>query len=402
MRIAVFHNLPSGGAKRALYEQVLRLSERHAIDVYTLGRANHAFCDIRPLVQRHRVFGFEPGPHFAHPFGILDHGVRTADLLRLRRVQRAIADEINQGGYDVALVHSDEYTNSPIVLQFVQIPVVYYSHDTLRQIYDPPITRPYSELTGLRSWVDRVNILRRTYFASVAREDKASLVSASRVLVNSYFTRECIYRLYAVSSRVCYLGIDVQAFRPLGLDKDEYVMSVGSVTPAKGFDFVIESLALIPEPKRPPLMIVGNVARSDEQSFLERLARRNGVRLEFRVLVKDSELVELYNRARITLCAPVLEPFGLVSLESMACGTPVIGVAEGGVRETIRHGETGLLTDRDSRLFADAILELLANPSLAEALSRQGVDHVREHWSWEDSVMRLQSHLAAVTNGKSY
>ena len=96
----------------------------------------------------------------------------------------------------------------------------------------------------------------------------------------------------------------------------------------------------------------------------------------------------------MTLYAPVLEPFGFVPLESMACGTPVVGVAEGGVRESVRHEETGLLTDRDPEHFADAILRLLNNPLLIDELGERGPDYVRNHWSWDASVVRLESHLA--------
>lgn len=400
MKIAVYHNLPSGGAKRALFEMVRCLVDRHEIDVFTLSSANHDFCDLRSFVQKHQVFTLEPLPLLPSPLGLLNHGVRTADIFRLCPVEQSIAKEINHSNYDVVLVHTDQYTQSPLVLQFLQVPSVYYCQDALREVYDPSIARPYLQLTGLRDWVNRLNVLRLLYFATVTRKDKASLRAATLVLVNSYFSCETIYRLYAVRPQVCYLGIDTETFRPLGLERDDYVISVGAVRPSKGFDFIIESLALVPEQQRPLLLIVGNHVSSDEQRYLEAVAHRHNVRVEFRSLVQDTELVELYNRARITLYAPVLEPFGFVPLESMACDTPVIGVAEGGVRETISHGETGLLTDRDPKPFADAISELLTKPRLAEELGQRGPNYVQKHWNWNDSVARLESHLTAAA-GKS-
>ena len=168
-------------------------------------------------------------------------------------------------------------------------------------------------------------------------------------------------------------------------------MSVGAVTPIKGFDFLIRSLALIPQPKRPPLLIIGNSVNRSESEYLKYLARQNDVNMKVQSLVCDSELVELYNRARATLYAPILEPFGFVPLESMACGTPVVGVAEGGVRETIRHGETGLLLDRDPRQFADAVVQMLTDRAMAEALGRRGPEYVRQHWSWDRSVVACRS-----------
>jgi glycosyltransferase involved in cell wall biosynthesis len=83
----------------------------------------------------------------------------------------------------------------------------------------------------------------------------------------------------------------------------------------------------------------------------------------------------------------------------MACGTLVIGVAEGGVRETIRHGETGLLTDRDPKQFADALLKLLADPSLAAELGRRGIEYIRQQWNWDRSVAGLEKHFEEAARG---
>ncbi len=399
MRIAIYHNLPSGGAKRALYEQTRRLSQHHELDVYTLSCAEHTFCDIRPFVHNYRVFDFRRRSTYPHPFGLLDHGVRTTEIFRLHPVQRAMAKAINRGDYDVILVHSDQITQSPIILQYLQIPSAYYCHDVLRKVYDPPITRPYMKLMGLRYWVNQLNLLRPLYFATIAKEDNNSLTSATLVLVNSYFSSETVYRLYEVSARVCYLGVDIDLFRPLRSKKDDYVLSVGAVTPPKGFDFIIKCLGLIPKRQRPPLVIVGNHVDQNERLFLENLAHLNDVQVEFRSCIQDTALVELYDRARLTLYAPILEPFGLVSLETMACGTPVVGVAEGGVRETIRHGETGLLTDRDPTQFAEAMLTLLIEPSLAAKMGEQGAAYIRHHWRWEDSAARLESYLKTIADG---
>ncbi|MBC8262929.1 MAG: glycosyltransferase [Anaerolineales bacterium] len=82
----------------------------------------------------------------------------------------------------------------------------------------------------------------------------------------------------------------------------------------------------------------------------------------------------------------------------MACGTPVVGVREGGVRETLLHNETGLLTERDPRQFADAVLGLLTNPISVDALGRLGPSYVQEHWSWDATVAQVEAHLKAVTS----
>ena len=86
MRIALFHNAPSGGAKRAIYEWTRRLTEHHQIDVYTLNSADHDFCDIRPFVQQYQVFDFAPRKLFNSPWGRLNQ--TTLGLSRQMRRPR--------------------------------------------------------------------------------------------------------------------------------------------------------------------------------------------------------------------------------------------------------------------------------------------------------------------------
>ena len=98
MRVALFHNAPSGGAKRAIYEWTRRLATSHDVDVYTLTTADHAFCDIRPLVRRHVVFDFAPRRLFQSPWGRLNQVQRWRDLEELSAIGRRIADQIHGGG----------------------------------------------------------------------------------------------------------------------------------------------------------------------------------------------------------------------------------------------------------------------------------------------------------------
>ena len=106
--------------------------------------------------------------------------------------------------------------------------------------------------------------------------------------------------------------------------------------------------------------------------------------------VSEAELVAYYNRAMVVAFVPYLEPFGLVPLEAMACGTPVIGVREGGVRETVSDGQSGLLIDRDPRAFAAALGRILDDQAFAGRLGIQARAYVEQQWTWERSVDQLE------------
>ena len=134
MKIAVYHNLPSGGGKRALYELTMRLANSHEIDVYTLTCAEHEFCDLRPYCRHHHVYPFLPLPLARRPFGRLNQGIRAVDLLRLRRVQRYIARDVDRRRYDVVFVHNCQYGQAPTLLRFLRTPSVYYCQEPPRQM----------------------------------------------------------------------------------------------------------------------------------------------------------------------------------------------------------------------------------------------------------------------------
>src|SRR5258708_29848555 len=98
MRIALFHDLASGGAKRSVFEVTRLLAVRHKIDCYTLSSANHTFCDLSPYVDDYHIFDFESFPLFNSPFGRLNQLQRWRGLRRLEEVCRTIALRIDQGG----------------------------------------------------------------------------------------------------------------------------------------------------------------------------------------------------------------------------------------------------------------------------------------------------------------
>ena len=125
------------------------------------------------------------------------------------------------------------------------------------------------------------------------------------------------------------------------------------------------------------------------------------VDLEVKKAIPDSELVSLYNRARLFVYAAILEPFGLAPVEAMACGTPVVAVKEGGVRESVLHNETGILTPRDEGAFAEATTDLLENDEQRERMGCRGVEVVRSFWTVRHAGERLEAHLRqAVARSK--
>lgn len=395
MRIAVYHDLPSGGAKRTLYESVRRLAQRHQVDVFTLESADHIFGDLRPYVAQHRVYPFAPLRLLQSPFGRANQAIRIADLRRLNGLGREVARDILVGGYDVAFINPCRFENAPSVLRHLEsVPSVYYCQEPPRLLYESIPARPYDDSQSRRRrMLNHVDPMLKLYRSILARVDRRNVLNADRVLANSRFMRDVVNSIYGIDARVSYLGVDTEWTQPRKLDKEAFVLSVGSLTPLKGFDFLIEALASIPAERRPPLTIASNFQNPPERAYLEALARERGVALNLAGNVSDEALVTLYSRARLVAYAPVREPFGLVALEAMACGTPVVAVAEGGILETVLHEHTGLLTEREPTAFAEALMRLYENPVLAETYGRNGRECVLRRWSWVQAAETLETHL---------
>jgi len=399
MRIAIYHNLPSGGGKRSLLEMVKRLAGRHEIDVYTLSSAEHNFCDLRPLAAKHRVWPFKPARLLRSPFGRLNQLIYLWDMLRLDRLDQRIGREIDTSGYDVAFIHHCRYRQSPAILRFLQTPSVYYCQEPPRWIYDPPAQRPYLVSPWERPWHMRVDPLPKLYRKALQDRDAQNVRLARVVMVNSYHSKEQVWRVYGKEPLVCYLGVDTNVFRPMPVQREPRILSVGATSPIKGYDLLIQGLGRLPAAERLPLVIISNSGFAAEENYLHRLAERAGVQMEIVPLVTDSRsMAEWYSRSLLTGYTPMLEPLGLVALESMACGTPVLGVCEGGVRETVVDGVTGRLVDRDPDAVAQGLHDMLRQPELLTGMGIRARAVVSEKWSWEESVARIECHLEKATH----
>lgn len=400
MRIALYHNLTSGGSKREAFEFARQFVRNgHTVHLFYPSTADEGFLPLSDIVQQSRTFKLAQIPEFSGrlPFlrGYVDLTTWMENLRRIRNCARKIAHEIDRGNYDLAFVHHDRVVQAPYLLRYLRTRAAYYCNEPMREFYEPSIARPYRRPRGIvdrgqRKWYAPAVRIKRTL---AKFEDRRNIRLASLLLTNSFFAAESIYRAHGVRARVSYLGVDAEKFHPLNLERQNFVLSVGAISPLKGFDFLIQALGRLPPSPRPRLVIVGNTASMSESRYLRDLASATGVQLEICVNVSEDELVRLYNQARVLVYSPVLEPFGFAPLEAMACETPVVAVKEGGVRESVREGETGKLVPRDPGSFADALQEVLNEPNSARRLGNNGRAEVLNFWTWDKAYERLMVHL---------
>ncbi len=385
MKLAFFHNLHSGGAWRVADEQVRRLA-RQGVEITLFEPATAKPLHVPDSVEVKRL-PFRPLPTLHRPFGRLNYAARLLDLSRLRRFHRELALHLKLDTYDILFTHPSQFTQAPLLLRCTELPTLYYCHEPLRRLYEPPLQiRPHQH--GER-WLDRIDPLRQRYLQRLGEEDRKATRAATCIIVNSRYTQREVKRIYGMDAEVSPPGIDVDFFHPMGLSRNGSILSVGALTPYKRFDTLIEAIAHLPKRRRPPLHIISNYAEPEEHRYLMTLAARREVRLYIDINVPDPILVAAYNSATLVGYTPYREPLGLVPIEAQACGTPVIGVREGGVPETIVDGQTGLLLPRDPEAIAAAIGELLGDWKRLARFSAAARRHVVRRWSWERAMAQL-------------
>jgi glycosyltransferase involved in cell wall biosynthesis len=401
MKIAIWYNLPSGGAKRALYDHLRGLVERgHTMECWCPSTADRSYLPLADLIPEH-VLPLSWPAEGKRDFPLTRaYGDIRDRLARVDRHCRQCAEDINRGGFDLLFANRCGFFATSAIARYVKIPAILYLPDPCRGLYEASPRLRWVAMDAPRGWWHSPDFLARRYadfmkiegFRLQAREELRSAQAFATILVNSYFSRESILRAYGLDSKVCYLGIDTSLFLDQERRREFFVAGIGSFMPDKGIDFVIRALGQIGSP-RPRLVWIGNGGDPAYREELARLAQSLAVDFEPRLMIPDSELVDILNRAAMMVYAPRLEPFGLAALEGTACGLPVVAVAEGGVRETVIDGVNGLLVERDHRKMAAAIQRLIDRPDYAAELAANGRKIVAERWTLRHSVDNLEQRL---------
>jgi glycosyltransferase involved in cell wall biosynthesis len=411
LKIAVWHNLPSGGGKRALYYHVRGLTERgHRLTCWSLDTADHSYLPLSEFAPEHIVATEANGRSRRKLTERWSRHYNEA-VERMRAFDRACersAREIEAGDFDLLFANSALPYNIPYILRHLRMKKVLYLQEPRRFLYEAMPALPW--VSGAPEDLSHAQLFQPRRFLSdypnlqtlrlQAKQEWLNAHACDRLLVNSYFSRESILRAYGVDAKVCYLGVDTTLFRDLGLPRERFIMGLGSFDSIKGIDLAVKAVALLPEP-RPTLVWVANSGNEAYRESMSQLARSLGVELRIRLGVSDAELVETLNRAALLLYTSRLEPFGFAPLEANACGLPVVGIAEGGIRETVQDGVNGFLVEPEAESIARAAGRLLESPALAKQIGAAGVAYVRRDWDVAASVTRLETILLQVASAES-
>jgi glycosyltransferase involved in cell wall biosynthesis len=301
-------------------------------------------------------------------------------------------------GYDIA--HANFWMSGMVALE-------------LKERLDIPFVITFHALGRVR----RLHQGAADAFPEVRFEIEERIVDgADRVIAECPQDEQDLITLYEADPRRISMvpcGVDLDSFRPLprrkarsivGIPQRELVvLQLGRLVPRKGIDNAIRGIARLRDRHgvRATLIIVGGDSdapdpmRTPEIGRLMAVAECEGVtdRVRFVGRRGRDSLRYYYSAADVFVTTPWYEPFGLTPLESMACGTPVIGSDVGGIRYTVCEGKTGyLVPPNDPEALAARLARVLTDTRHRQALASEGLRRAREHFSWPGiacSVERL-------------
>ncbi|HKK22386.1 MAG TPA: glycogen synthase [Pseudohaliea sp.] len=297
-----------------------------------------------------------------------------------------------------------------------------------KKLYQIPFLLTVHSLEPLRPW--KRDQLGNGYQLSSWIE-RTAIEMADAVIAVSNSTRDDVLRLFDVDPDkvpVIPNGIDTEEYQPrhapevlhkYGIDPERpFCLFVGRVTRQKGVLYLLQAIPKI-DSRMQIVLAAGEADTPEMQVEFERQvqalqAERPGVVFIPQMLALETKAT-LYAHATVFCCPSIYEPFGIINLEAMACGTAVVGSALGGIKEVVIDGETGFLIDAgidpqpphdplDGGAFAarlaEAINRFVDNAALAAEMGRKGRQRVIDHYSWS-SVAQKTLDLYKRLAGKS-
>jgi len=353
---------------------------------------------------RKTVRGIEAG---AHLFRGLDHG-KFLDVLFRNLVMAGMPAPVD-------LIHCHTWYS-------------YLAGCLLRSMLPAPLVLTLHSLEPQRPW--KKEQLGAAYHAASWLE-KTALHKADGIIAVSAAMRKDVQDLYPSAAdkvEVVYNGIDTGVFRPreghgirkrYGIDPQRpFALFVGRITQQKGLIHLINALPLMEKDVQLVLCTgtpdTKTIGRQIQECIAAVRQQTENDLIWHRGTVPVDDLAALYSRAAVFVCPSIYEPFGIINLEAMACGTPVVAAAVGGIPEVVRHQETGILVpfeaaadaepkdpQRYAAALADAVNTLLKDPKKRRRMGAAAKQRVEEKFSWSRVAQRTALYYRRLTGAKT-
>ena len=260
-----------------------------------------------------------------------------------------------------------------------------------KQLYDVKLVATIHSLEPKRPW--KREAMGNAYRLSSWAEETC-LNSCDKIIAVSKEDKKDIMDCYSIEEKrieVIPNGVDIKRYRKMESPpileryhvKKPYVLFLGRLSRQKGiFDAVEASQDLSKDVKL--VLVTGKADEMGlERELAEKVEERENI-IWIHKMLTEAEAVALYSSAEVFLSPSVYEPFGIMNLEAMACGRPVVSTRVGGIKDVVVDGVTGFLVNPQSpKDLAEAVNRILSDKELAEKMGNEGRRRVEREFSWE-------------------
>ena len=361
MKIAVFHELPRGGARRAVNSYAVELKKKHTVDLY--------FVDEKDSKSEHQFYSsvffykFMPRRWEGGNWRVRVYK-DSVELINVYKLNKKIAADIDAKKYDVVFVSASKFIEAPFIMRFLKTPFLFFSEDPYYRIIYDPLLRISKDLDIFRYNYERCNRIVRKIL------DRKNVECAKICLAPSKYIAELFSKTYNKHVDVVYHGVDTNFFTRSKIKKNIDLFYIGSYEPFDGYKLLNDSL-----------------------SHLKKSITVRKILIEEEWISDDKVLRDLYRRSKIMFCPAQREGLGLVLLEALSCGTTVIALDEAGHKEIIKQGKNGYLVPPNPTKIAKLLESLLSNAKEIRKLSEYGRDDIEKNWTWKKRTEELEKFL---------
>ena len=229
-------------------------------------------------------------------------------------------------------------------------------------------------------------------FSPLIKYINSNYTELDEIVANSLYSKNYIEKVYKREvNNVVYPGVDWKKFLPSQENK-KIILSVNRLFPEKRVDIAIKTMKFLDDYS---LWIVGE---GNYKSNLEKLVFDLNLENKVKFLgnINEKKLIEVYSKCFCTIFTPLREPFGMVALESMAAGKPVIGCKEGGFTELMENNKHGFLVDPEPEKIAEKIIYLSKNEDVYKKMSENCIKTAKIY-SWDKTSKELLTILESFS-----
>ena len=368
------------------FELVKELAELgHEIHVITKGEPSQKRDEVFKGIHVHRVLNFLQTPYY-FPF---NSGL-------LWRYGKKIIRKLN---LDILLGHGFE--SSLFFKMNKKLPFIYKAAGTI-------------ELQKARKFVTWRDIFGKIYFPLLGRLEKTALTHADRVIAISNTIKHELISIYNVPKEKIfkiYNGVDANRFHPslnyealqskLGVNSNRIILFVGRMSPIKGPHILLQAIPSIVE--HFPECIFLFLGDGPLLPYLRYMARKLRVmpHVKFLGFTSNAEIPKYFTMANLCVIPSLYEPFGLVALESLASGTPILSSVQGGLAEIHDNlKDFPKISPLTPKFLAKQLNSLLSQPNKLKTLARMGREIVSQKFTWIQSASQTDSLLQLAMKKK--